>query len=225
MACDHWRRTGALDALRVRLVLPGPTAVAVPEADRILEDVFASYGIEVLRESRIERVDPDLHDITVTSPGGRRVLEGVVFAHAVPHYRAPRWIAGSGLAVDETPGLVDVDPLTLRHRRHESIWAIGDAAYVATPSSGGALRHQVGVLAKNLAAARDGGPLQEYDGYTVVPITVSRRKLMLVEVDRDRRPTPSVPFVDPVPPRRVTWLFDRYGLPSIYWRRIVKGKV
>ena len=96
---------------------------------------------------------------------------------------------------------------------------------MATPSSGGALRHQVGVLAKNLAAARDGGAMQEYDGYTVVPITVSRRKLMLVEIDRDKRPTPSVPFVDPIPPRRLTWLLDRYALPSIYWRRILRGRV
>ena len=225
MACDHWRRTGVLQDLQIRLVLPGPTAVAVPEADQILDDLFTSNGVEVLRQARIERVDPDRHDIAVTTPTGRRVLEDVAFAHAVPHYRAPRWIADSGLAVDEAPGLVDIDPRTLRHRRHESIWAIGDAAFLATPSSGGGLRHQVGVLAKNLPAARDGKPLQEYDGYTVVPITVSKRKLLLVEIDRDGNPTPSVPFVDPIPPRRATWLFDRYALPSIYWRRILRGKV
>jgi sulfide:quinone oxidoreductase len=225
MACDHWRRTGVLADLQVRLVLPGPTAVALPEADDILDGLFASYGVEVLREARVERVDPDRHDITVRSATGRRVLEDVVFAHAVPHYRAPRWLAESGLAIDASPGLVDIEPRTLRHRQHDSVWAIGDAAYLGTPSSGGGLRHQVGVLAKNLVAAREGRAMEEYDGYTVVPITVSKRKLLLVEVDRDGRPSPSVPFVDPVPPRRVTWLLDRYALPSFYWRRILRGKV
>ncbi|WP_448614059.1 NAD(P)/FAD-dependent oxidoreductase [Modestobacter sp. URMC 112] len=225
MACDHWRRAGVLGELDVRLVLPGPTATGKPEADEVLDRTFADYGVEVLRGARIDHVDWDVHDITVTTPAGRRVLEDVAFAHAVPHYRAPEWIADGGLAATPTPGLVDVDPETLRSRRHESVWALGDAAAVATRPSGGALRPQVDVLARNLAAARDGKPMQRYDGYTVVPITLSRRKLLLVEVDRENRPTPSVPFVDPVKPRRATWLFDRHVLPVVYWRRLLRGKV
>ncbi len=225
MACDHWQRSGVLSSLEVRLVLPGTTATGVPRADEILERTFASYGIEVLRETRIERVDWDVHALTVASGTGRRLLEDVAFAHAVPHYRAPGWIADAGLAAEPAPGLVDIDPHTLRARGHESIWAIGDAADVATRPSGGALRPQVDILARNIAAARNGKPMQRYDGYTVVPITLSRRKLMLVEVDRDGRSSPSVPFVDPVRPRRVTWLVDRYVLPVLYFRRILRGRV
>jgi sulfide:quinone oxidoreductase len=225
MACDHWRRAGVLPDLEVRLLLPAATATGAPEADEILERTFAAYGVEVLREARIERVDWDVHAVTVASPAGRRVLEDVAFAHAVPHYRAPGWIADADLAVDPAPGLVDIDPHTLRSRRHESIWALGDAADVATRPSGGALRYQVDVLARNMAAARSGEALQQYDGYTVIPITLSRRKLVLVEVDRDNQPTPSVPFVDPIKPRRATWFFDRHLLPTIYWRRLLRGRV
>ena len=225
LACDHWRRTGVLAGLDVRLVLPGATATGLPRADAVLEDAFAEYGIEVLRECRVESVDADLHAITVSSPTGRSVLDDVAAAHVVPRYRAPRFVADSGLAADADPGLVEVDPFTLRHRRHPSIWAIGDAADLRTRPSGGALRKQVAVLAANLAAARDGGPSQRYDGYTVVPITVSRRALTLAEVDRDGRPTPSVPFVDPTKPRRTTWWLDRYALPQVYWRRILRGRV
>ena len=67
--------------------------------------------------------------------------------------------------------------------------------------------------------------MQRYDGYTVIPITLSRRKLVLVEVDRDGRPSPSVPFLDPIKPRRSTWFLDRYALPAIYFRRILRGRV
>ncbi|MGY1710620.1 NAD(P)/FAD-dependent oxidoreductase [Geodermatophilus sp. SYSU D00758] len=225
MACDHWRRAGVLPDLEVRLLLPEPTATGVAEADEVLERAFAGYGVEVLREARVERVEWDTHAITVRTPSGRVLLGDVTFAHAVPHYRAPRWIAEGGLAVDPSPGLVDIDPETLRSRRHERIWAIGDAAAVATRPSGGALRKQVHVLARNLRAARDGKPMQRYDGYTVMPITLSKRKLALNEVDRDGRPEPSVPFLDPFRPRRATWLFDRYGLPQVYWRRILRGRV
>ncbi|MGY1914531.1 NAD(P)/FAD-dependent oxidoreductase [Blastococcus sp. SYSU DS0973] len=225
MACDSWRRAGVLPSVDVRLVLPAATATGIPEADRYLEETFADYGVEVLREARIERVDWDTHALQVTSPTGPRILEDIVFAHAVPHYRAPGWIADAGLSAGETSGLVDVDPETLRSRRHESIWAIGDAADLATRPSGGALRKQVDVLARNIPAAQHGEQLKRYDGYTVMPITVSHRKLMLNEVDRDGAASPSVPFLDPFKPRRWPWLFDRYGLPQVYWRRILRGKV
>ena len=225
MACDHWRRSGVLGNLRVRLVLPEQTVTGVPELDAVLEGVFADYGIEVLRHARIRSVDRDLRSITLAAPDGGRVLEDLSFAHAVPHYRAPEWIADSGLGVDPTPGLVDIDPFTLRSRRHESIWALGDAAAVRTRPSGGALRKQVDILARNIAAVRDGGEMQRYDGYTVMPITVSRRKLMLNEVDRDGRPSPSVPGLNPFTPRRSAWLVDRYVLPRVYFRRLLRGKV
>ncbi|WP_104524959.1 NAD(P)/FAD-dependent oxidoreductase [Blastococcus atacamensis] len=222
MACDSWRRAGVLSDLDVRLVLPGAAATGLAEADRILEGRFADLGIEVLRQSRIERVDWDTHGLVLT---GGRGLEDVTFAHAVPHYRAPHWVADAGLAADSSPGLADIDPETLRSRRHDSVWAIGDAADAATRPSGGGLRKQVDVLAHNLAAARKGKKLKRYDGYTVLPITVDRRKLMLDEVDRDGKASPSVPFLDPFVPRRSTWLFDRYGLPQVYWRRILRGRV
>jgi sulfide:quinone oxidoreductase len=225
MACDHWRREGVLADLSIRLVLPRTAATGVPEADAFLERAFDEFGVEVLRDARIERVDWEAHSLGMATPTGHRVLEQITFAHAVPHYRAPRWIAEAGLAADAVPGLVDVDIETLRSRRHEAIWAIGDAAALGTRPSGGALRKQVDLLAGNLAAASTGGPLQRYDGYTVVPITVRRRKLLLAEVDRDNRTEPSVPFVDPMKPRRATWFVDRHVLPQLYWHRILRGKV
>jgi len=49
MACDHWRRAGVLQDLDVHLVLPGPSPLGVPKADRLLEQTLASYGVQVLR--------------------------------------------------------------------------------------------------------------------------------------------------------------------------------
>jgi sulfide:quinone oxidoreductase len=58
-----------------------------------------------------------------------------------------------------------------------------------------------------------------------MPIAVSRQELMLLEVDREGRAKPSAPFLDLTQPRRSTWLFDRYALKVIYFRRILRGKV
>ncbi|GAA4669514.1 FAD/NAD(P)-binding oxidoreductase [Nocardioides nanhaiensis] len=229
MACDHWRREGVLERIRVHLVLPGRGVTGQPEPDRRLEEVLAAAGVEVLREARVVAVDHLDRSVTVATPAGEQALDGVDLAHLVPHYRAPAWIRASGLADDGAAGLLDVDPETLRHRRHPRIWGLGDAAALHTRPSGGALRKQVAVLAHNLAHAdstdEGGTEPQRYDGYTVMPITTDRRRLMLVEVDRAGRPVPSVPFPDMTVPRRLTWLVDRYALPVTYFRRILKGKV
>jgi sulfide:quinone oxidoreductase len=222
MACDHWRRTGVLKNLDVHLVLPGPTPLGVPAADRRLERTLASYGVQVLRNGRVTGLDA--RRVTVTTADGDRELDDLAHAHVVPHYRAARWIAEGDLAGSTAAGLVDVDPGTLRHRRHSAVWSLGDVADVATRPSGGALRKQVAVLAHNIAAG-DPERFERYDGYTVMPITTARHRLMLVEVDRDGRPAPTTPFPDLVRPRRVTWWVDRYALPVTYFRRILRGKV
>jgi sulfide:quinone oxidoreductase len=222
MACDHWQRAGVLGDLDVQLVLPGASPIGVPAADRWLEQVLASYGVRVLREARVTGLDT--RRVTVATSEGEQELDDLTYAHVVPHYRAPRWIAESDLAGATAAGLVDADPLTLRHRRHPAVWSLGDVADLATRPSGGALRKQVAVLAHNIVAG-DTSQLRHYDGYTVMPITVARHRLMLVEVDRDGHAAPTVPFPDLVRPRRSTWWVDRYALPQTYFRRILRGKV
>jgi sulfide:quinone oxidoreductase len=222
MACDHWRRAGVLPDLDVHLVLPGPSPLGLPGPDAVIERALASYGVRVLREGRVSALDG--RRVTVTTPAGEHELDEVAFAHVVPHYRAPRWVVESGLAGTTDAGLVDVDPGTMRHRRHSAVWSLGDVADLGTRPSGGALRKQVAVLAPHLLARGDVPP-DRYDGYTVMPVTTSRHRLMLVEVDREGRPAPTVPFPDLVRPRAVTWAVDRYALPLTYFRRILRGKV
>ncbi|GAA5124175.1 FAD/NAD(P)-binding oxidoreductase [Alloalcanivorax gelatiniphagus] len=223
MACDHWRRAGVLDAIDLHLVLPGAAPLGLPGPDARLETLLASYGVEVHREAQVASLGA--RSVVLRTAAGEKVLDDLAHAHVVPHYRAPGWVVDGGLAGKHPAGLVDVDPLTLRHRRHRDVWSLGDVADLGTRPSGGALRKQVAVLAANLAAARSGRELQHYDGYTVMPITTSRRRLMLVEVDRDGRPQPSVPWIDLTKPRAVTWWVDRYALPQVYWRRILRGRV
>lgn len=227
MACDHWRRRGLLGGatgLDVHLALPGREVVGLPGADERLDARLAAYGVTVHRGTRVASVSD--RSATLVGPAGEHVLEGLEQAHLVPRYRAPAWVAASGLAGRSPAGLVDVDHATLRHRRHPEVWSLGDVADLGTRPSGGALRKQVDVLARNLGAVREGRPPEAaYDGYTVVPVTTDRRRLVLVEVDRDGRPAPTVPFPDLARPRRTTWLVDRYLLPQTYWRRILRGKV
>ena len=228
MACDHWRRTGVLADLDVHLVLPGPVALGVERADRVVERELASYGVTVSREARVTGLSGrSVRLATGEGSGegsGEEVLEDVAYAHVVPHYRAPRWVVESGLSGSSAAGLVDVDHQTLRHRRFPAVWSLGDVADLGIRPSGGALRKQVAALAPTSRAGA--GPLPErYDGYTVMPITTARHRLLLVEVDRAGGLEPTVPVIDLLTPRRTTWAVDRYALPQAYSKRILKGRV
>src|SRR6478735_4065238 len=59
MACAHWQRAGVLGDLDVQLVLPGPTALGVDEADAHIEHACASYGVQVIRHAEVLAVAPN----------------------------------------------------------------------------------------------------------------------------------------------------------------------
>ena len=243
LACDRWRREGVLERIGVHLVTPFPGVLGLEPTDARLRRALDRYGVTVHDRTRVSSVDHVARTVTLGGPAPF-TLEDVGTAYVTPHSRAPGFIAEAGLAVGGAAGadpgyadgpgapdhadassLVEVDPETLRHVRVETVWALGDAAAAGTRPSGGALRAQVPVVAANLRAAREGATTTRYDGYTVFPIAVSRRRLMLIEVDRDGRPAPSVRAVDLSVPRRLTYAFDRYAQPIVYFRKLLRGRV
>lgn len=225
-ACDHWQREGVLDRINVHLVTPFSGILGLEPTDARLRPYISRYGITVHENTHVAAVDH--HSRTVQLAGSDpaqtngQEIGGVNLAYVTPLSRAPQFVAESGLGDGSDAGLVEVDPITLGHTRADSVWGLGDAATVDTRPSGGALRSQVAVVADDLRA---GGPATPYDGYTVIPIAVSRDRLMLVEHDRDGRPAPSVRGVDLTVPRRATLLFDRYVQPVIYFRALLRGRV
>jgi sulfide:quinone oxidoreductase len=224
LAADHWRRQGVLDAIDVTLVLGWRTIFGIERVDVQLLRAVASYGVRVVTGARVHEVDAAAQSLTVTHGDATTVL-GYDLLHLVPRHRAPAWIAGSDLAGPGTDGMIEISPTTLAHRRHVAVWGLGDAADVQASRSGGALRKQAAVVADNIARRRRGRSLVSYDGYTTAPIAVARHRLVLAEFDRQGRITPSVPVVDLVKPRRVTWFYDRYLQPQLYWHSILKGRI
>ena len=233
LACDHWRRQGVLGDIRVVLVLPTTTMFGIQLIDAELDRKVAEYGIEVRFDSELAEVDAAAKTLVIerrrrpgTSEPPRETLSYDVL-HAVPPQSAPTWLAATPLAAADDPGgFVEVDPLTLRHPRHPDVWSLGDAAATTNSKSGGALRQQTKVLAKNLMAALAGKPLpQVYNGYSVCPFTVSRGTVVFSEFDDRYRPKPTIPFWKGLAKeRRLTWVADRYVLPWVYWNLILKGR-
>jgi sulfide:quinone oxidoreductase len=227
LAAAHWKRTGRLPGVEITLVVDRPTLLDAPELDVRIREELRALGVQVFYDTGVTGLFPEDRHITVTD---RR--DGIVrplsydLLHLVPPFRAPKWLAASGLAAQDAIGVADVDPRSFRHRVHPDVWAAGDGASIDTDPSGGALRRQVAILVDNLLAARKGGSTTDYDGYTVAPIATDDRHLITGEFTRSGALASSLPsFLDPLKPRRTAWAFDRYGLPMIYWNLILRGRL
>lgn len=221
LACDRWRSRGVLDRIDVHLVTPYEAVLDLPFLDRRLTPHLERFSVTVHHRATVSAVDPHRRAVSLATDGGQRELADVSWASVVPRHRPPDWVA----PLAGTGGLVDVDPETLAHRTLPRVWSLGDVAAVDTRPSGGALRRQVEILAENIRRRRTGQDLRRYDGYTVLPITVDRRRLLLAEFDRSGTPRPSIPWPDLTQPRRALWMFDRYVEPVVYYRRLLKGRV
>ena len=226
LACDYWQKTGVLVDINVIMLVPDETVFGIPEIDRELERKNAEYGIDLRTATEMTEVDAANRLITVRRRG-RDLPEKLSYdvLNVEPPQSAPDWLANLA-AADDAGGFVEVDPRTLRHKRHSNVWALGDAAATTNSKSGGALRKQTLALARNLVSALDGKrPTEEYDGYSVCPFTVSRSTVVFAEFDDHYRLKPTIPFWKGLAKeRRLTWIFDRHILPWVYWHMILKGR-
>ncbi|MCR2764400.1 NAD(P)/FAD-dependent oxidoreductase [Microbacterium sp. zg.B48] len=228
LACDYWRRTGVLGNIRVILLVPDESVFGIPEIDAELDRKITEYGIELRTRTQLLDVDAEERTALVGRPDGtgREKLSYDVLM-VEPPQSAPDWLKRSTLpSADETRGFVEVDPRTLRHKRYENVWSLGDAAATTNSKSGGALRKQTLTLAKNLAAALKGKPaVAAYEGYSVCPFTVSRSTVVFAEFDDRGELKPTIPFWKGLArERRLTWVLDRHILPWVYWHMILKGR-
>lgn len=226
LAAGHWQRDGRLPGIDITLVVDRPHLLGVPGLDRRLRERLRELNVRIIEPATVTSLKPVDRTITVTGDTGLDEDLTYDFLHLVPPFRGQKWLDGSGLTDPSRHGLVDIDARTFQHRSHTDVWAIGDGAAVETDPSGGGLRRQVSILVDNILAARSGGKMKMYDGYTVAPVPVASRSLIAGEFDRTGDVQSSLPsFLDPLKPRLSAWAFDRYGLPRLYWYSILRGRV
>jgi len=228
LAADWWRSQGVLDRTRVILVLPTAAMFSQPDWAKVLEGIAAGYGIEVRKESQLVEVDGDSNRAVIadTKAGTKETIHYDIL-HATPPQSAPDWVKATPLADPAGPfGYVQVGKHTLQSADWPNVFALGDVSNLPTSKTGAAARHQAPVLVANLLAAMRGQALSgHYNGYTSCPLVTSRNRMLLAEFDYDLKRAPSIPFINTLKPRYDMWLLKRYGLPSMYWNLMLKGRL
>ncbi len=229
LACDYWRKQGILDKCEVHYISGAGVIFGVPEYAATLQKVVADNKIKVHFLSNTVAVDGDNHVVTFEEKNADGILEQKTLkfdmCHAVPPQSALDCIKNSPLADPNNPhGYVEVHKNSFQHVRFANIFACGDTTNAPCSKTGAAIRKQAPVVVAQVLAFLEKKPCDAaYTGYSACPIPTAYGKLMLAEFDYTNKPTMSFPF-DQTKPRRTMWWLKKYGLPWLYWNKILTGK-
>jgi sulfide:quinone oxidoreductase len=139
---------------------------------------------------------------------------------------------GSGDFIRASPladqaGWVDVDQNTLRHKKFEDVYALGDVINAPNAKTAAAVRKQAPGVAHNVLASLGKARGQaSYNGYGSCPLTVARGKIVLAEFVYGGKVAPSFPawLINGKRPSQLAWLLKECVLPPLYWRAMLKGR-
>jgi sulfide:quinone oxidoreductase len=252
LAEEYFRKTNLRDKTHVIFATPGSVIFGVKEFAKELNRIILERDIIFKPYYAPHRIDPDKKIIYFhyAEPGenhcvvteGNKIKEELVgdtqiampydFLHLAPPQSAPDFIRNSPLAYAEGPnkGWLEVDINSLQHMRYPNIFGLGDSAALPTAKTGAAIRKQAPVVVANLAYLIDkvGTFSKNYEGYSSCPLVTGYSKMVLAEFKynsvRDSDPLISK-LVDTTREQYSMWLLKKYGLPYLYWNRMMKGKM
>ncbi len=229
LSCDHWRRSGCLDDIEVEFYNAGEVLFGVKEYVPALMRYVERYNAQLKFSQQLVRIDGEAKKawFNTRSEDGTTVAVEREFdmIHVCPPQTAPDFVRESPLA--DAAGWVDVDQNTLRHKRFDTIWGLGDAMNAPNAKTAAAARMQAPIVANNLLESLGlASGIAHYNGYGSCPLTVERGKIVLAEFGYGGKLLPSFPkwIINGQQPSRLAWILKEKILPPVYWKAMLKGK-
>ena len=250
LADDYWAKQGVKNKTKVVFATPGSVIFGVPEFAKTLTKVLQRKEIHFKPFYAITKIDVANKEVHFKNakPGdnacmlnegeglGERLDGDSNFVlpfdclHLAPPQSAPDFIKNSPLSNGTPGGWIDVDINTLQHNKYPNVFALGDSAALPTAKTGAAIRKQAPVVTANLLAHMENATFsdKQYEGYSSCPLVTGYGKMVLAEFkynnERDSDPFLSK-FVDTTKENYSMWILKKYGLPYLYWNRMMKGKM
>jgi len=244
LAESAFNKRGVREKSDVIFASPGGVIFGIPQIKETLMKVVNRKGIHLRFGHQLESIDYK-NKIAwyklVDNQGEHGTLNAKIIKengrigipydllHTAPPATAPQFLKDAGLCNDE--GWLNVDKFTLQHKGFKNIFGIGDAAALPTAKTGAAIRKQVPVMLQNILAIKTGKNElpSKYDGYSSCPLVTDYGKMVLAEFDYDGNFTPDPKlkwmFVfDSSKESWILWLLKKFGLPYLYWNKMMKGK-
>jgi sulfide:quinone oxidoreductase len=216
---------GRRDRIKITLVTPLTGCFTKPVATEILSGLLVEKNIEVVPDFVLASVDGAKRRIT--SFDGRSLDYDLLVAIA-PNL-GPEVLTDAKLA-DES-GYALTDPRTLKARKAEHVYVIGDNTNVATSKAGSVAHFEAETLVENLLREMKGEkPLPSFDGHSNCFIETGYKKAMLLDFNYDLEPLPGkfpLPGVGPMTLLGESYVnhWGKLAFRWIYWNMLLPGKL
>lgn len=244
LAESYFHKSGVRNKTNVVFATPGGVIFGVPEVKKTLMEVVDRKDINLRFGEHLVKIDGQNqiawykkldnaseynHKEVKTETDGDLIGIHYDMLHTAPPSVAPDFVRNSTL-VNEGKWL-DVDKHTLQHKRYPNIFGLGDVAALPTAKTGAAIRKQVPVVIENITRLQQGQELgnKTYNGYSSCPLVTDYGKMVLAEFDYDNKFTPDpklkqMLISDSSKEHWRLWMLKKYGLPYLYWNKMLKGK-
>lgn len=247
LAADYLRKNKLTDKTDVIFATPGSVIFGIKVIAETLTSVIDRYGINAKFGYSLVKIDADkktayyqVKDLDKVAdkmdiPGAKVTADQLLeipfdFLHLAPPQKAPEFLNSNDLTKEN--GWLDVDLYSLQHNKYPEIFGVGDVADLPTAKTGAAIRKQAPVVVDNILKLIAGQPAdnKEYDGYSSCPLVTAYGKMVLAEFNykNEFTPDPMVKYMLVFNSEKEhwrLWLLKKYGLPFLYWNRMMKGKM
>ncbi len=247
LAADYFRMHNMSDRTKVTFATPGTVIFGVKVIADSLMKVIDRYNIDFKPFYAPIKVDGPNKKITFKHIGPKENLcvvndDGSTDAsiapdeiimdydmlHLAPPQTAPKFVKESSLV--NAAGWLDVNINTLQHMRYPNIFGMGDVAALPTAKTGAAIRKQVPVVMANILHLIKDNHLGKkiYEGYSSCPLVTGYGKMILAEFNYKNEFTPDpklkqMLIFDSTKEDWRLWMLKKYGLPYLYWNKMMKG--
>jgi sulfide:quinone oxidoreductase len=212
------------EAVDLVFVTPLPGAFTKPVAAAALGALLDERKIRVVPDFGTERIDAAGRKIV--GYDGREVPYDLLVT--VPTNMGAEVIERSGLGNELR--FIPTDPKTLRSKKHENIFVLGDATDLPSSKAGSVVHFQAEILAGNIERAIAGKPLaEEFDGHANCFVETGRGRAILIDFNYEVEPLPGrfpFPVVGPMsllkPSRLNHW--GKLAFRWIYWHMMLQGR-
>jgi sulfide:quinone oxidoreductase len=221
---DCLRRHHRRDKIEIVYVTPLPGAFTKPVASKALGALLDEKRVQMVTDFNAERIDAAARKII--GYDGREIPYDLLVT--VPTNMGSEMIERSGLGNEFR--FLPTDPHTLRSKKHENIFAIGDATDLQTSKAGSVAHFQAEILAENVVRAIEGKPLEPaFDGHSNCFVEAGKRKAILIDFNYNVEPLPGrfpFPVIGPMPllkPSRINH-WGKLAFRWIYWHLLLPGR-
>lgn len=247
LAADYFRMHNMSDRVKVTFATPGTVIFGVKVIADSLMKVIDRYNIDFKPFYAPIKVDGPNKKITFkhigpkenlcvvnddgstdTSIAPDEIVMDYDMLHIAPPQTAPKFVKESSLV--NAAGWLDVNINTLQHVRYPNIFGMGDVAALPTAKTGAAIRKQVPVVMANILHLIKDNHLGKkiYEGYSSCPLVTGYGKMILAEFNYKNEFTPDpklkqMLIFDSTKEDWRLWMLKKYGLPYLYWNKMMKG--